>query len=266
MKKYVLKSLVVVVAAVMCSVAFVSCGGDDSKTIQDDKLTGYALAGIYIYYGYGNEGRNLLTQLEGYVSEGNGFVNRLHKAYLEIMPNPYSDMEQSDMKRGLRDWWEINDKDELLEMIKSLQEGRHSVKFQKIYDAVKQAGGKSADAGSIHVDGADDDDVRFVIDNYDAVSATGIKAWDYVRAANLVYYGQGLEWMTVEEGEKLLADILSTVRKSYSEWTTYHQDFELGRRFWSGDSSREDKEFKALTELITSDHKYVLYNYLPLKK
>jgi hypothetical protein len=266
MKKCLFRCFAVVVAAVVCGVSFVSCGGADSKTIDDEKLAGYALAGIYVYYGYGNEGKNLITQLEGYVPDGLGFVKRLHNAYLEIMINPYSDMSKSDMKRGLRDWWEVGDKDGLLEMIKSLQTGRHSIKFQKIYDAVKQVEGKSADAANVHVEGVDSDDIQFVIDNYDAVSATGIKAWDYVRAANLVYYGQGLEWLTIEEGEQLLSDILSTVRGSYSDWNTYYHDFELGRRFWSGNSSGDDDEFKALTELVTSDNKYILYNYLPLKK
>ncbi|MDR2917361.1 MAG: DUF1266 domain-containing protein [Tannerella sp.] len=266
MKKYLFKCFTVVVTMAMCGVSVVSCGGDDSKTIEDEKLAGYMLAGIYVYYGYGDSGRNLITQLEGYVPEGSGFVKRLHNAYLEIMVNPYSDMGKSDMKRGLRDWWDVNDKDGLSEMIASLQAGRHSVKFQKIYDAVKQAGGKSADAESLSVDGADDDDIQFVIDHYDVISPTGIKAWDYVRAANLVYYGQGLEWLTIEEGEALLSGILSTVRNSYSDWGTYYKDFELGRRFWSGGSSDEDDEFKALTELVTSDNKYVIYNYLPLKK
>jgi hypothetical protein len=266
MKKNLFKSLTLAMAAVVCGISYVSCGGADPKTIDDEKLAGYALGGIYVYYGYGNEGKNLISQLESYVPDGSGFVKRLHSAFLEIMINPYSNMSKSDMKRSLRDWWEINDKDELIEMIKSLQAGRHSVKFQNIYDAVKQAGGKSADPESIRVDGADADDVRFVIDNYEAVSATGIKAWDYARAVNLIYYGQGVEWLTVEESDNMLPDILSTVRSSYSDWNTYFRDFELGRRFWSGDSSSDDDEFKALTELVTSDNKYVLYHYLPLKK
>ncbi|MDR1098528.1 MAG: DUF1266 domain-containing protein [Tannerella sp.] len=265
MKKYFLKGFAIAIAAVAGCFSFVSCGGADSKTIDDEKLAGYMLGGIYVYYGYGNEGKNLIKQLEGYVPEGSGFVKRLHNAYLEIMINPYSEMSKSDTKRELRDWWEVDDKDGLLEMIRSLQAGRHSVKFQKIYDAAKQAGGKAADAESIRVEGADEDDIRFVIDHYDEVSATGIKAWDYTRAANLVCYGQALEWFTIEEGEKLLSDILSTVRGSYSDWNTYFTDYELGRRFWSGGSS-DDDEYKALVELVTSDNKYVIYNYLPLKK
>ena len=266
MKKLLIKCFAVIVAAVVCGASLISCGGEESKTINDEKLAGYMLAGVYVYHGYGGEGKNIIKQLEGYVPEGPGFVKRLHSAYLEIMINPFSDMSKSDMKRGLREWWEINDKDELLEMIKSLQAGRHSVKFRNIYDAVKQAGGKAADAGSINVEDADTDDIQFVIDNFDAASSTGIKAWDYVRAANLVYHGESLEWLTLGEGEKLLSDILSVVRASYSDWNTYHKDFELGRRFWSGDSSSEDREYKALIEFLVTDNKYIIYNYLPLKK
>lgn len=265
MKKKTLNLTTVILAAIMGCMIIVSCGGSDSKTIEDEKLAGYLIGGIYVYHGYGDAGSALIKQLEGYVPEGANFTKRLHSAYNEIMINPFSDIRESDLKRGLRDWWEVNDKNDLSEMIESLQSGRHSVRFQKIYDAVKQAGGKSANAADISVEDADEEQIQFVIDNFDVVSSTGIKAWDYARAANLIFDGEGLKWFTTEEGEALLAKLLSTVRESYSDWDTYHKDFEMGRRFWAGDPEN-DSEFTELVGLLTSDNEYVIYHYLPLKK
>jgi len=264
MKKSTLNLMAVVFAATIGCLSLVSCGGE-SKTIEDEKLAGYLVGGIYVYNGFGDAGNTLISQMESYVPEGANFTKRLHSAYNEIMINPFSDIRESDLKRGLRDWWEVNDKNDLSEMIESLRVGRHSVRFQKIFDAVKQAGGKSANVADITVDDADNEQIQFVIENFEMVSPTGIKAWDYARAANLIFDGEALKWYTPEETEALLADLLSTVRKSYSDWNTYHNDFELGRRFWAGDPENDD-EFSKLVGLLASDNEYVIYNYLPLKK
>lgn len=263
MKRNYLKSLTAIIAFMLSCHSFMSCGGD-AKTISDDKLAGYLLGGLYIFHSYGDNGNALVEQLKGYVPEGNGFTKRLHSAYNEIMINPLSEMDNSDLQSGLREWWEVNDKDELKAMIKSLHAGRHSVRFQKIYDAVKQAGGKSAAIEDVVVDDEHEESIRFVIDNYDVVQPTGIRAWDYARAANLIFAGQSLEWLTVAEGEALLAKLLATVRTHYPDWKTYHDDFKLGRCFWS-DDAKEAAEYEVLMELLGSDNEYVIYNYLPLK-
>ena len=264
MKKKTLNLAVFVLAVIMGCISFTSCG-EDSKTIEDEKLAGYLVGGVYVYDGYGDAGNALIKQMESYVPEGANFTKRLHSAYNEIMINPFSDIRESDLKRGLSDWWDVNDKDDLSEMIESLRTGRHSVRFQKIYDAVKQAGGKSANLDEITVEDADEEQIQFVAENFETVSPTGIKAWDYARAANLIFDGEALKWLTIEEGEQLLAKLLSTVRENYSDWNTYHKDFELGRRFWAGDPEN-NTEFTKLVDLLTSDNEYVIYNYLPLKK
>lgn len=98
--------------------------------------------------------------------------------------------------------------------MEELKNGLHQAKFEKCLQAVKENGGDNADINAIDCTkyGIDKEDVVFVIKNFDKISATGIKAWDYARYANNVNMAQGAGLLTDAECDELMKSLLATAR------------------------------------------------------
>lgn len=246
-----------------------SCGGSSERVIKDDRLASYMLAGVYTLTGYDGEAEGIISLFESNLPDtlASDFLSQMHEGYTDLLIFPFkSGNPKSSIMRELKNSWGINNKEDLLATLQELKEGMHQSKFEKCLQAVKENGGANADIKAIDCAkyGVDKEDVEFVIKNFDKISDTGIKAWDYARYGNNVNMAQGAGLLTDAECDELMKDLLTTARASYTDWKSYFADFDMGRRFWGGGSG-DAEMFSRNAALLGAGNSYLIYNYIPLQ-
>lgn len=247
-----------------------SCGGQSGKrVIKDERLASYMLAGVYTLTGYEGEVEGSIKMFKENLPDtlASDFLSQMQEGYTYLLIFPYKEgHSKSEIMREFSNSWGIENKEDLLATLKELKEGMHQPDFEKCVQAVKENGGKEADINAIDLAkyGVDKEDVEFVIKNFDTISPSGIKAWDYSRYANNVNMAQAAELLTEEECDTMMKDLLTTVRANYNDWKSYFADFDMGRRFWGGDTENADM-FSRNAALLGSDNSYLIYKYIPLQ-
>ncbi|RZK48621.1 MAG: DUF1266 domain-containing protein [Pedobacter sp.] len=88
------------------------------------------------------------------------------------------------------------------------------------------------------------------------------KAWDYARLVNNACMGYAAGYLTAEETEKFVAEVLPLAKQNFKTWQAYYDDFNAGRKEWGGDPSGDAEFAKATTEILKGDKS--IYQILPL--
>lgn len=251
------------------AIMFISCGEPGKRVIKDDRLASYMLAGVYTLTGYEGETEGTIRMFKENMPDtlASDFLSQMQEGYTYLLIFPFKEgHSKSDIMNELERSWGITNKEELLSTLKELKEGMHQAKFERCLKAVKENGGKEANADAIDLAkyNVEKEDVEFVIKNFDKISPTGIKAWDYARYGNNVNMAQGAGLLTETECDELMKDLLTTARTSYKDWTTYFSDYDMGRRFWGGDQENAEM-FSRNAALLGSDNSYLIYKYIPLQ-
>ena len=88
------------------------------------------------------------------------------------------------------------------------------------------------------------------------------RAWDYARLVNNACMGYAAGYLTKDEAEKFITEILPMAKKDFKTWEDYYADFNAGRKAWGGDPSG-DKTFEDASKEILKGDKSI-YQILPL--
>ena len=166
------------------------------------------------------------------------------------------DEDEETSREVLSEWWGIESKEELDEMIESLKAGRHSGYYSRIADAYRQ-GSRGAAEQYINDNLAHlVDDVEDAIDHYlnmreamvhletDYLIPRGgdvpnLIAWDLVRGINIARIGVGAGYYAEEEALAIVMALAKTLQKTYSSWKDLSVAYQLGRYIWGGDAQYE---------------------------
>ena len=88
------------------------------------------------------------------------------------------------------------------------------------------------------------------------------RAWDYARLVNNACMGYAAGYLTKDEAEKFITEVLPLAKKDFKNWADYYADFNAGRKAWGGDPSG-DKRFEDTSKEILKGDKSI-YQILPL--
>lgn len=242
--------------------------GDDAPlTIKNDKLSGFLLAGIYFFNGYGGT-KTVYDMIKPNITHeinSKDFLNEMETSYTEYMIFPFGTELESNSKETLKEFWGIENKSNFMETLDYLKKSGHQDEFAIYKKMIDDNGGASADLTVIEAYKKDDEvkqKLAFIKSNYDAISTTGIKAWDYARYVNNVCLGYSAGYVTKLEGEKLIDDLLKETRNSYKNWNDYYKDYMMGLKYWGGDKENETQYENTIKEMLEGE--YSIYKYLPL--
>lgn len=270
MKKIVLSIVILIALVYACNNATTSNDTPEvpaDLSIKDDKLAGFLMGGIYFFNGYGgsNEVFDMVKSGSNFEVNTKDFVEELDKNYSELMLFPFTPDQSASSKETLKNFWEIKDKETCMQTLDYLKKSGHHDEFKIYKKMVDENGGADADISKIG-DSKDEEikgKLNFIKTNYASISITGIRAWDYARYINNVCLGYSAGYISKEDGEKLIADILIDARSIYSNWDDYYKDFLMGMKYWGGDKENEAAFEKTITEMMEGN--YSIYKYLPLK-
>lgn len=266
-----LKSFFFSLAAFALMLSTISCGSGNETTIKNEKLHPFLLSGVYTLQGYGG-GTVLYPYLKQLITAEPGsskFLNQMSDAYEQHFIFPYGTDSKREYQNALSDWWGAENKEDFMETQERLLTKGHQAAYENVRKALEENGGANADVTAIDADkyGLDEDDamvdLRFVRDNYDKFSKSGIKAWDIVRYVNNINLAHAAGYLSDDEGMEMAKKALAEAQKYYDDWASYFNDYNLGRGFWGGDGSTEFD--KVIGEILDKENAYNIYNYMSIK-
>ena len=194
---------------ILCIVSLESCGQQEEYTTET--LKGFMLGGPYISNSYG--GLHKMNRQMGLAN--NSSKDDILKAYKKYWPFYFTTYDKEPCKGALNNFWEISDRDTILESLTILKE-----------------------------------------------ESSEFKAWDYTRAVDVATMGYCAGYLSKEEVNAYLAEVLTIVQKKYTTWKVYFDEYNKGRLDWNPDSP-DAQEFGNMVLGLQNDATSI-YKVIPL--
>jgi hypothetical protein len=242
--------------------------------IRNDELYPFMLAGVYFVHGYGGPEATFDRLIKPAVQGEPGtdsFSTSLQNAYTRYFVFPFKPQDDKDGKEAkatLADYWDIHNTAELEKSLTWLLEEGHQAQYAQYRRVLAENGGAGADIAAIDLakyklSKTDIPGLTFIKTNYTAFSDGGIKAWDIARYINNICVAYQAGYLSRGEAMVWLKKAPQVVQSQYKDWKTYFNDFLLGRQFWGGAESDNDRFKREVAGML--EGKYSIYTYMPVK-
>lgn len=247
---------------------------NDATIIRNDELYPFMLAGVYFVHGYGGPESTFDRLIKPAVQGEPGtetFSKSLQDAYTRyfVFPfKPQDDKGGKEAKATLAEYWNIHNTAELEKSLTWLLEEGHQLQYAQYRKVLAENGGAGADIAAIDLakyklSKTDIPGIEFIKTHYTAFSNGGIKAWDIARYVNNICVAYQAGYLNRGEAMVWLKKAPQVVQSHYSDWKAYFNDFLLGRQFWGGAESDNDRFKKEVAGML--EGKYSIYTYMPVK-
>jgi hypothetical protein len=246
----------------------------DATIIRNDELYPFMLAGVYFVHGYGGPEHTFDALIKPAVQGEPGsdtFSKSIQAAYSRyfIFPfKPEDDKGGKEAKATLADYWDIHNAAELEKSLDWLLDEGHQAQYTQYRKVLDENGGAGADLAAIDLakyklSKKDIPGIQFIKDHYSAFSQAGIKAWDIARYINNICVAYQAGYFNRGEATAWLQKAPQVVQSQYSDWKAYFNDFLLGREFWGGSESDNERFRKEVAGML--EGKYSIYTYMLVK-
>ncbi len=153
----------------------------------------------------------------------------------------------------LSKWWDVNSREDLLNVLKSLERGGH----RKGYDEwVRRLDHLSPEKRgqfrryAAHAGGPTSNRMDTVLSTRKKLAGTGLAGWDFSRYVALCGWGFQAKYLSEQEAWSFIMPIARLLQNTFSSWDELADNYVEGRRFWSlretlreADSLKEEVAF-----------------------
>ena len=132
-------------------------------------------------------------------------------------------------------WWEIRNRDDLLNMLKWIEDGGHRKRFDDLaWHLANLSPAQIDDARTATgVDSEGRNKIDVVLKYYRQLGAKSITAWDYDRYILLCGWGYLVGYLSEDEAWQYIMPAARLLQKTFSSWEELSRNYLIGREFWS---------------------------------
>lgn len=132
-------------------------------------------------------------------------------------------------------WWGANDRAELLDKLKFIEEGGHRVHFDKIAFVLSNASAENV--ALMRENSKNDPDLNNALEivekYYKEFGKKSLSGWDYSRYVMLCGWGYVAGYLTEEEAWRKIMPAARLIQKNFGSWEDMGKNYLVGREFWS---------------------------------
>lgn len=162
---------------------------------------------------------------------------------LAIQPqNPSTIQSQKD---GLKKWWEIKNRADLLENLKWLESGGHRANFEKLgrwlhtipFSGYFKMLEETTDKERLY-------ELQIAYEYYPRLGKKSIIGWDFARAIYLCRAGYECGYISENEAWSRIIRYARYLQQTFDSWEDLGKNYIIGRKFWSyGHTLKTGQEF-----------------------
>ena len=130
--------------------------------------------------------------------------------------------------------WEINNKDELLETLDSLEKGGHTASFNLIKKLIiEDKGDIEKILEKYQLEDYEINRLMFTLANWHIYENMTIRSWDFGRSIALCRWGYDVGFLTEKEAWEKIMYYAKQIQPLYGSWDEYGFSYFGGRLFWA---------------------------------
>lgn len=165
-----------------------------------------------------------------------GMLSTLNDHRLDCLDVEPRDTDSLELIRSLlSDYWGVEDRDGLIETLRYLISGGHSMDYTNNLEVILNGG----TAQDLHDSEMDDDDIAVSDSRFEFTRAYAgqygpmmLRGWDLGRAANVTRWGFFVGFITEDEAWDVLDQIADGCVDAFDSWTSFAQSYIFGSMFW----------------------------------
>lgn len=207
-----------------------------------------------------------LTQAEQWAVACGADLAQLNGQYLNDLTTGFTKQECRDM---LSQWWDIDSKEELLEMLEWLFTEGHRIQYDTIWQAMNTVSIKESKA-FLRENVANNEEeeelllqrLRNMRDALELFQENKLIAadtqpemliWDYARIINLSRGGFDAGYITREEALSTIMRTVDPIKKMYNSWKQLSVSYQFARCVWNGIQPEEFQDMMEGMEVLLTD-------------
>jgi hypothetical protein len=159
-------------------------------------------------------------------------------------------------KRVLSQWWDVNNRGDLLRTLGWLQFEGHRTEFEELGRRVNAL----TEREFISIEAAADSNPQvanqmdIVHKHHGDLAQKGILAWDLVRYISLCRWGYLAGYLSDTEAWDLIMPAALRLQQTFASWQDLQSDYLIGREFWSVKQSENNgARYRAIYERFLQD-------------
>jgi tetratricopeptide (TPR) repeat protein len=212
-----------------------------------------------------NPGSTLTTRQQWAIACGADLA-MLNGQFLNDVTTGSSKME---CRQLLSQWWDIDSKEELLEMIEWLFTEGHRIQYDLIWQAMNSISMKETkEFLREHVANNEEEaelalhrlrNMRDALERFQEQKLIApdfqpeMLIWDYARVINLSRGGVDAGYISKEEALEIIDRCIEPIRKMYSSWKQLSVSYQFARYVWSDLEEEDCKEMMENMEILLTD-------------
>jgi hypothetical protein len=197
-----------------------------------------------------------LTRAQMWAISLTGIMTEINSSYRNSLNASAMDASgRDDWLTVLRRDWGITTREQLLEMLDSLENGGHAASFREIQSIIYEVGHAKDESEARDIllkydwDQTKVNRINYVSTNWSQYYNRTIKAWDLGRSISLCRWGYNVGFITEDEAWKKIFHLAGLIQSLYNSWEEYGYDYFMGRLFWAS-SFGEAESYFARTEPV----------------
>lgn len=159
-------------------------------------------------------------------------------------------------KQLLANWWDVKNRDDLLEGLEWLQYTGHRAEFERLghqVDAMSDQQFMTALAED-RANGQGSSRLAVVRQNYRQLGQRGILGWDLIRYVSLCRWGYLAGYLSEADAWKHIFPAALQLQQFFTSWQDLQTNYLIGREFWSPAQTQKDGDkFRAVYDRFIRD-------------
>jgi hypothetical protein len=179
-----------------------------------------------------------------------------HSRLMPTMAQAERQKAEEKEKEMLASWWDIHNREELLETLDKLKSGENGhrrayweIRRRLLYGKMENYLGVISEASPENNGGAR----AFIVATHLSPlrgATLPITAWDFGRYINVCRWGVICGWISEQEAWDRIIPAARLLQASYTSWDDYAADYLLGRNFWSPQAASDNETIRYTVALL----------------
>jgi hypothetical protein len=156
-------------------------------------------------------------------------------------------------KELLERWWDVRNRQDLLNTLVWIEEGGHRQEFDEITYGLSQLTALQLVAVKTRMAGdpATSNKISIALKYAGKFSKRSLSAWDYGRYVALCGWGYVTGYLSENEAWSKIMPAARLLQGSFDSWAALGENYVVGREFWSLKQTRGDTTRNCLKELLS---------------
>ena len=153
-------------------------------------------------------------------------------------------------------WWDIGNREDLLEKLRWIDVEGHRADFDRIARAFAAKAKPNAQiAADFQKKGFSSYKIMVAQGEGPTLGAKSILGWDYCRHVSLCRWGYLIGYLTEEEAWSRIMPVAKMLQSTFDSWGDLGQNYLIGRRYWSEKKTTSSGGFEKTYRWLLEDSK-----------